>query len=119
MGHLWNIVEAYLDAQDFSVSERELASRLGYSSSSTFDGWRDPKKLPGAEGLARLALLTGTPYRDVLDAALTDAGYLPRPQVSLQPTKRDLERRPGVRSRGQRRRDAVDAASEPPPGDRP
>lgn len=79
MGQLWPLVQAYIDRH--GTSERQLAKRLGYSSSSSFDNWRNPKSIPGAIYLARFAGLSGTPYQRVLDAVLVDAGYLPEPNV--------------------------------------
>lgn len=127
LGQLWSLVQAYLDRQTFRVSERQLAAKLGYASSSTFDNWREPKSLPTAQALARFAALSGTPYQRVLDAALNDVGYLPEPAVTDEPlapsrgrsrmhlasAARDI----GGPSRGQRDRDAVDAAGEPPADD--
>lgn len=80
MGQLWTLVQAYVDRH--GTSERQLAKRLGYSSSSSFDIWRHPKSIPGAVYLARFAGLSGTPYQRVLDAVLADAGYLPEPDVA-------------------------------------
>lgn len=86
MGQLWDIAQHYIDTADGYVSERELAARIGYKSSSVFDGWRaEMKAMPGADVLARLATLARVPYRDVLDAALNDAGYLPKPDVDVIP----------------------------------
>ena len=80
MGQLWDLVQAYIDRH--GTSERQLAKRLGYSSSGVFSNWREPRQLPSAQALARFAGLSGTPYQRVLDAALTDAGYLPEPLIT-------------------------------------
>jgi hypothetical protein len=108
---LWALVQGYLDRQEWPVSERRLAERLGYASSSTFDNWRHPRQLPSSQALARFAALSGTPYQRVLDAALTDAGYLPEPAL----TRGDLvfrEDPKGRRSRGQRTRSSLDGTGE-------
>lgn len=85
MGRLWDLVHNYTDNLDFKVSERQLAAKLGYASSSTFQGWREPKSLPSAQGLARFAFLARLPYQRVLDAALEDVGYLPQPRLTDEP----------------------------------
>ena len=100
MGQLWGLVQAYIDRH--GTSERQLAKRLGYASSGVFSNWRDPKQPPSAQALARFAALSGTPYQRVLDAVLTDAGYLPEPQVTDEAIQ--LRRTPsGGRTRGQQR----------------
>jgi hypothetical protein len=97
VGRLWDLVRDYLDQQTFPVSERALARKLGYRSSSTFDTWRAPRSLPAAQALARFSLLSGHSYQRVLDAALEDAGYLPRPEVTDQPfTKAGRGGGPGI-----------------------
>ncbi|HCB04061.1 MAG TPA: hypothetical protein PLZ93_01085 [Nocardioides sp.] len=80
MGQLWELVQAYTDRH--GTSERQLAKRLGYKSSGVFVNWREPKQLPSAQALARFADLSGTPYQRVLDAVLTDSGYLPEPRLT-------------------------------------
>jgi hypothetical protein len=100
MGQLWGLVQAYIDRH--GTSERQLAKRLGYSSSGVFSNWRDPRQLPSSQALARFSGLSGTPYQRVLDAALTDAGYLPEPAVTDEAIQ--LRRTPsGARTRGQQR----------------
>jgi hypothetical protein len=89
MGQLWDLVQAYIDRH--GTSERQLAKRLGYASSGVFTNWREP-----------FAGLSGTPYQRVLDAVLTDAGYLPEPLVTDEAIQ--LRRTPsGSRTRGQQR----------------
>ncbi|HEX5086929.1 MAG TPA: hypothetical protein VFV89_03915 [Nocardioides sp.] len=104
MGQLWDQVQAYIDRH--GTSERQLAKRLGYSSSGVFANWREPRQLPSAQALARFANLSGTPYQRVLDAVLTDAGYLPEPGITADAIQ--LRRTPsGRRTRGQLGRDEV------------
>jgi hypothetical protein len=106
MGQLWELVQAYIDRH--GTSERQLAKRLGYSSSGVFHNWHEPKQLPSAQALARFASLSGTPYQRVLDAVLADAGYLPEPAITAETIQ--LRRTPsGSPTRGQERR-AVDDA---------
>jgi hypothetical protein len=109
MGQLWDLVQAYTDRH--GTSERQLAKRLGYSSSGVFSNWREPKQLPSAQALARFANLSGTPYQRVLDAVLTDAGYLPEPRITDDAIQ--LRRTPsGGHTRGQRRRPDPAAGEE-------
>lgn len=77
MGRLWDIVQTHIDAQPYGVSQRRIAEKLGISPTA-LGNWRDPKALPDPANLHALANLTGTPYLRVLDAALEDAGYIPR-----------------------------------------
>ena len=54
MGELWDLVQAYIDRH--GTSERQLAKRLGYSSSGVFTNWREPPpapERPGARPLRR------------------------------------------------------------------
>ena len=115
MGQLWDLVQAYTDRH--GTSERQLAKRLGYSSSGVFANWRDPRQLPSAQALARFAGLSGTPYQRVLDAVLSDAGYLPEPRITSDSIQ--LRRTPsGGRTRGQQRRrdSSADEESQDPDG---
>lgn len=74
MGHLWDIVQAHHDAYGPSIAE--IARRIGMSSSGVH-AWnrRGIKAMPRPQNLRALAELTGTPYDDVIHAALLDAGY--------------------------------------------
>lgn len=77
MGRLWKIVQDHIDAQPYGASHRSVAAKLGVSPTA-LGNWRTLRKLPTAGNLHALANLTGTPYLRVLDAALEDAGYLPK-----------------------------------------
>ncbi|WP_282775838.1 hypothetical protein [Nocardia sp. CC201C] len=74
MSNLWNLVQAHLD--NTGVREAEFARRMG-SSPQTLNSWKNRglRALPERRLLDAVADLTGTPYRTVLDAALTDIGY--------------------------------------------
>lgn len=74
MGQLWKIVQAHIDASPYPPSERQVAMKLGISPTA-LSNWRAPKRLPDVENLRALARLTGVPYSEVLEAALTDTGY--------------------------------------------
>lgn len=75
MGHLWTIVQSHIDR--WGVREAELARRIG-TSPQTLNSWknRGVRGLPSRELLLNLAAVTRVPYQQVLEAALTDAGYL-------------------------------------------
>jgi transcriptional regulator with XRE-family HTH domain len=74
MGQLWDIVQAHIDSSPYRPSERRVAARIGISPTA-LSNWRSPKRLPDVENLRALARLTGVPYSEVLEAALTDTGY--------------------------------------------
>lgn len=75
MGNLWAIVQAHIDR--YGVLEAELARRIG-TKPQTLNSWknRGVRALPSRQLLLSLAEVTGTPYVDVLEAALLDIGYL-------------------------------------------
>ena len=74
-GHLWTLVEAWLDTLDWPPSQRRIADHMGFSSSALTD-WKYGRAVPDPDRLYRLAVLIHTPYRYVLDAVLKDQGYL-------------------------------------------
>jgi hypothetical protein len=110
MGQLWSLVRAYLDRQEWPPSERQLAQRLGYRSSSTFDNWREPKGLPSAQALARFARVSGDPYQRVLEAALSDCGYLPQPVITDEPV---AARRSNAKAKNVRPAAPADESQDP------
>lgn len=75
MGQLYSIIESHMDGQGYRISQRQVAHRLGVSP-TTLANWRDPKELIEKDHLVAIARLTGVPYQRVLDALLTDIGYL-------------------------------------------
>jgi len=91
MGQLWDIVQTHIDSAPYPPSLRQVAARLGVTA-TTLGNWRNPSDLPRRENLRALADLTGTPYDEVLRAALSDTGYLhPEPD----PESADAERAAG------------------------
>lgn len=75
-GHLWAIVQEWLDSLPYPPSQRKLAARLEVSPSSVSD-WKYGTNFPAPDHLMRLAAEIGVPYERVLDAALKDRGYRP------------------------------------------
>ena len=76
MGQLFSIIGDHMDRQNgYRISERQVAIRLGVTP-STLANWKQPKKLIDKEHLVAIAELTGVPYHRVLDALLSDIGYL-------------------------------------------
>ena len=75
VGRLIGIVQAHLDR--YGVSEAEFARRIG-TSPQTVNSWRKRgiRQPPSRALLEQVAAITGTPYADVLDAALVDSGYI-------------------------------------------
>src|SRR4051794_25025153 len=77
MGKLWDVVQTHMDGEPYRVSVRQVAAKLGMSPTA-LGNWRRLRSLPDADHLHAVANLTGTPYLRVLDAALEDAGYIPK-----------------------------------------
>lgn len=75
MGQLYDIIQNHIDTQPYGVSQRQIAGRLGVSP-TTLANWRTPEKLIAKRHLSAIARLTGVPYPRVLDALLSDIGYL-------------------------------------------
>lgn len=75
MGRLWDIIQQHIDGEQYPPSQRQVAKKLDVSP-TTLGNWRAPKDLPEFEHLEAISRLTRVPYRDVLDAALADTGYL-------------------------------------------
>jgi transcriptional regulator with XRE-family HTH domain len=73
---LWALLQAHRDTQPYPPSDRRIAARLGISPTA-LTNWRTGlSALPKRTNLEALAALAGVPYRQVLAAALHDAGYL-------------------------------------------
>ncbi|MFJ7723807.1 hypothetical protein ACIQYM_37730, partial [Rhodococcus erythropolis] len=75
MSELWNLIQSHLDR--YGVRDAEFARRMG-STPQTLNSWkkRGVRQLPNKELLEAVAEVTGRDYRQVLDAALIDTGYL-------------------------------------------
>lgn len=85
MGRLYDIIEAHRDAQaPYRPSVRQVAIQLDVSP-TTVANWRNIKRVPEREHLEAVARVTGTPLREVLQAALFDAGLLIEEAVDPSP----------------------------------
>lgn len=73
-GHLWQVIQEWLDAMPYPPSQRKLAARLDVAPTTVSD-WKYGESFPGPEHLRRLADELGVPYERVLDAVLKDQGY--------------------------------------------
>ena len=91
-GELYGIVQAHADR--WGVRAASIARQIG-AKPQTISSWkhRGVRQLPDPVTLSALAQVTGRPYREVIDAALTDAGYLPRRTVATA-TGHGVGRRP-------------------------
>lgn len=77
-GHLWAVIQEWMDAQPYPPSQRKLATRIGVGHSTITD-WKYARTLPAVEDLKALAAEIGVPYERVLNAALIDHGYRDAP----------------------------------------
>jgi transcriptional regulator with XRE-family HTH domain len=73
-GHLWAIVQEWLDSMPYPPSQRKLAARLEVSPATVSD-WKYGVNFPAPDHLRRLAAELGVPHERVLDAVLRDQGY--------------------------------------------
>lgn len=74
-GRLWAILQAHVDSQVYPPSRRQLARKLDVAPQTLNNWYNGLSAMPLREHLQAVADLTNTPYRDVLRAALLDAGY--------------------------------------------
>lgn len=79
MGALGDLIQVHVDNSVYGPSDRQLALRIGISPTA-LGHWRRGgiTRLPQAVNLRRAATVLQVPYAVVLNAALTDAGYLPQ-----------------------------------------
>lgn len=76
-GHLWALIEEWMDSQTFRPSQSQLAEKIDVSR-STLSEWKYGTSMPKPGALERLAEFTRMPHTRLLDAALKDAGYDPQ-----------------------------------------
>lgn len=73
-GHLWRVIQSWLDSTWNPPSQNKLAGRLGVSGSALGD-YKYARHMPSPEFLQALAEVIQVPYELVLDATLKDNGY--------------------------------------------
>lgn len=72
---LWTLVESWRRQQRFNVTQSALAKDIGVARGA-ISQWKYGESRPTPENMRRLQSATGIRYRDLLDAMLTDMGYL-------------------------------------------
>lgn len=77
MGELGRLVSEYRDRQKYPVSDAQIARAIGVSRSSV-GNWIKGSSLPSPAHVRALAHHIEIAYTRVLEAALADAGYLPK-----------------------------------------
>jgi len=73
--HLWALIQEWLDAQFFRVSQAQLADKLGVRR-STLSQWKLGQTRPTPANLRELHRVTRIDYDRLLDALVRDMGYL-------------------------------------------
>ena len=73
---LGRLITAWRDSERFPPNDAQIARALGVSRQTIANWSTEVRRLPDPDNLRALAELMGTPYADVLDAVLRDAGYL-------------------------------------------
>lgn len=76
-GHLWGLVQAYIDRQPYPPSVRQIAGKIEVAPTTLTNWGSSLTDLPKRRTLVAFADLAGLPYQTVLDAVLHDIGYLP------------------------------------------
>lgn len=94
MGQLWDLVEAYRRRHEpYPPSIREIAAQIAMSPTAV-GNWRDGlSRVPERRNLLRFADLVGVSYQRVLDAALSDAKFLPESAAREEQERIDTEER--------------------------
>lgn len=110
MSELGAILQAWADKQPVQpVTDAGLGRALGVTR-QTVGNWRAGlSRLPDPHQLRKVATLTGTDYRTVLEAALVDAGYLQRESLDGH---QGHARPTGTRARSTRSRESHDLARD-------
>ena len=74
---LWKLVEDWRHRQRFKPSQAALARDIGVARGALTQ-WKYDESRPTPAHMRALQSATGIRYRDLLDAMLTDMGYLPK-----------------------------------------
>lgn len=79
-GHVWALIQAWMDSIPYPPTQNKLAKRLEISA-STLSDWKYRESFPAdPERIQALADEIGVPYERVLDAFLKDHRYrMPSP----------------------------------------
>jgi len=85
-GHLYTIIQEYVDALPRALSEHETAELFGVTP-TVLASWRQPTALIERAQLEAIARVTGNPYGDVLTAMLMDIDYADDPPPSSDETR--------------------------------
>ncbi|MFK5691330.1 helix-turn-helix transcriptional regulator [Ornithinimicrobium sp. LYQ92] len=125
---LGQLIQDFLDNQDWDISRAQVAKKLDVSRQTVTNWESGVRELPRPENLRALASLARVPYLTVLNAALTDAGYLqteelmgnaqyPAPITTLKGEPKKTKRAGKVhlppRKGHDRTKDAADVTPEP------
>lgn len=73
--HVWSLIQVWLDAQPFNVSQRQLAKKIGVSP-TMLTYWKTSKGSPNPDDLNTLAEVTQIPKSALIRAMLLDQGYV-------------------------------------------
>lgn len=78
--HLWALIQEWLDAQFFRVTQAQLADKLGVRRSA-LSQWKLGQARPTPENLRELHRVTRIDYSRLLEALVRDMGYLDAEEV--------------------------------------
>lgn len=78
--HLWTLIQEWLDAQFFRVTQAQLADKLGVRRSA-LSQWKLGQARPTPENLRELHRVTRIDYSRLLEALVRDMGYLDAEEV--------------------------------------
>lgn len=87
VGHLWRLVQSWLDSEGEELTRRQLAKRLGVSP-YTLANWEYGISSPSPRNLHRLSKQTGINYEQLVDAMLHDRGYKGATETDMARTPR-------------------------------
>lgn len=91
-GRLWRMIESHADMQEpYRPSNAQISRAVGYAGRQGIGGFHVTSKvMPDPDRLRQFAAISHFTYREVLDAALVDAGYLDAREVP-DPTLRQSD----------------------------
>lgn len=73
--NLWVLIQTWLDAQPFTVSQRQLAKKLDVSP-GMLTYWKTNQGSPNPESLNAIVEVTAIPKSALIRAMLLDQGYV-------------------------------------------